>query len=100
MIHRRARCTAEEERAQTLKMLAEIALIMGDETQHAQPKLAARQNFGFKFPFAKEDPFPYLHLAAGPDKRLPRLGIDLSYQKDLDSSCQMLGLSARERACE
>ncbi len=83
--------------AQTPKMLADIALTMGGETQHAQPKLAARQNFGFKLPFAKKDPLPNLHLAAGSDKRLPRLGIDLSCEKNLDSSRQMLGLGGPRR---
>jgi hypothetical protein len=72
-------------------MLADAALVMGNEAQRAHSKLAARANFGFKFTLAKENPFPYLHLAAGPDKRLPRLGIELAGEEDFDFPSQMFG---------
>jgi hypothetical protein len=64
---------------------------MRNEAQRAHSKLAARENFGFKFTLAKKNPLPYLHLAAGPDKRLPRLGIELAGEEDFDFPSQMFG---------
>src|SRR5258706_41638 len=74
-----------------LEMLADAATVMRNESQRAHSKLAARENFGFKFTLAKENPLPYLNLAAGPNKRLPRLGIELAGEEDFDSPSQMFG---------
>ena len=71
-------------------MVADVVLIMGSESQRAQTKLTARENLGLQFPFAKEHPFPYVHLAAGPDKCLPSLGIELTSEEYLDFPGQML----------
>jgi len=74
-----------------LEMLADAALVMRNEAQRAHSKLAARENFGFKFTLAKENPLPHLHLAARPDKCLPRFGIELASQEDFDFPSQMFG---------
>ena len=76
---------------QALEMRANIASIAGNESQCAQTKPTARENLGLQFSLAEEYAFPYLHLTAGPDKRLPSLGIDLAGQEDLHFSGQMLG---------
>jgi hypothetical protein len=64
---------------------------VGNESQRAQTKPAARVNLGLQFSFAEEYAFPNRHLAAGPDKRLPSLEIDLAGQEDLHFSGQLLG---------
>jgi hypothetical protein len=74
-----------------LEMLADASLVVRSEAQCAHSKVAARENFGFKFTLAKENPLPYLHLAAGSDKRLPGLGIELAGEEDFDFPSQMFG---------
>jgi hypothetical protein len=76
---------------QALEMRANVASIVGNESQRAQTKLTARVNLGLQFSLAEEYAFSYLHLAAGPDKHLPSLGIDLAGQEDLHFAGQMLG---------
>jgi hypothetical protein len=72
-------------------MLADASLIAGNEAQRAHSKLAARENLGFKFTLAEENPLPYLHFAAGPNKRLPGFGIELAGEEDFDFPSQMFG---------
>ena len=71
---------------EALEMLADAALVMRNETQRAQAKLTARENFGPKFPIPEENPLSYLHLPAGPDQRLPSFGIEFAGEEDLDFS--------------
>src|SRR5260370_14656220 len=74
-----------------LKMLADAALVMRNEAKRAQAKRAARAHLGLQFSFAEKNPFPELHLATGPNKRLPSLGINLTSKEDFDFPGQMLG---------
>ena len=76
---------------QALEMRANVASIVGNESQCAQTKPTARENRGFQLSLAEEYAFPDLHLAARPDKHLPSLGIDLAGQEDLHFAGQMLG---------
>jgi hypothetical protein len=78
-------------------MLAYVALIMGNESQCAQAELSARENLGFQFPLAEENPLPYLHLAAGPNQRLPSLGSKFASEEDFDFSRQMFPLCGPRR---
>jgi hypothetical protein len=77
--------------AEALEMPADAGLAMGNESQSAQAELTAGENLRFKFPLAKENALPHLHLAAGPDKRLPSFGINLTSEEDFDFAGQMLG---------
>ncbi len=71
-------------------MLTDAALVVGRETQRAQPKLTARENLGFELPIAKQNPLPDRHLAPGPNKRFPSLGMKFARKKNFDFARQML----------
>src|SRR5260370_9274299 len=77
--------------AEALEMPADAGLVMRKEPQSAQAELTAGENLRFQFPLAKENTLPHLHLAAGPDKRFPSLGVKLAGEEDFDFAVQMLG---------
>src|SRR5260370_36805001 len=69
---------------EALEMPADAAMVMRSETQRAQAKLTPRENFGVQVSLSKENSLSYVHLAAGPDKRFPSLGIDLARERNFD----------------
>src|SRR5260370_19049464 len=75
---------------EALEMPADAAMVMRSETQRAQAKLTPRENFGFQFSLSKANSLSYVHLAAGPDKRFPSLGIDLASEENFDFPGEML----------
>src|SRR5260370_8107231 len=72
-------------------MRAGAGLVTRKERQSEQAEPTAGENLRFQFPLAKENTLPHLHLAAGPDKRFPSLGVKLAGEEDFDFAGQMLG---------
>ena len=76
--------------SEPLEMLADVVLVVRNKIHRTQAKLTAREDLGFQFALAEENPLPNLHFAARPNQRFPSFGIDFAGEKDFDFSCKVL----------
>src|SRR5713101_1351276 len=77
--------------SEPIQMLANVAVVMRNESQRSQPQFPTRQDLAVEFTIPKQNTLSDMHFSAGPNQRFPGVGSELTGKKDFNSAAEMLG---------